>query len=151
MCVCVCVCVCVCACVCVCVFVYVCVCVCVCVLHVSPSQLVSLSLSLSQYLFLASSLSLSFTLYVELLRRLALKLLAPLRWGSNPMRGSCQLLHVTEGCWFTPRNKMFLQLWQLTAIYNQIRLKSGVNTNSPIHLHKHVFSYNMLHVNVPRY
>ena len=36
----------------------------------------------------------------EWLKRLALKLLAPLRWGSgsNTMRGSCQLL--TEGCWF---------------------------------------------------
>ena len=45
----------------------------------------------------------------------ALKLLAPLRWGSNPMRDSCQLL--TEGCWFTPRNNVFLQLWKLTAIY----------------------------------
>ena len=57
------------------------------------------------------------------LRRLALKLLAPLRWGSNPMRGSCQLL--MEGCWFTPRdnlftprNNVFLQLWKLTAICN---------------------------------
>ena len=28
----------------------------------------------------------------EWLRRLALKLLAPLVWDSNPMRGSCQLL-----------------------------------------------------------
>ena len=36
----------------------------------------------------------------EWLRHFALKLLAPLRWGSNPMRGNCQLL--TEGCWFTP-------------------------------------------------
>ena len=54
----------------------------------------------------------------EWLRRLALKLLAPLLCGSgsNPMRGSCQLL--AEGCWFTPRNNLFLQLWKLTAIYN---------------------------------
>ena len=51
----------------------------------------------------------------EWLKRLALKLLAPLRWGSNPMRGSCQLL--TEGSWFTPRNNLFLQQWKLTAIY----------------------------------
>ena len=49
---------------------------------------------------------------------------ALLRWGSNPMRGSCQLL--TEGFWFTPRNNLFLQLWKLTAIYNQILLKNGV-------------------------
>ena len=61
----------------------------------------------------------------ELLRRLALKLLAPLCWGLNPMRGSCQLLK--EGCWFTPRNNLFLQLWKLTAIYNQIWLKNDVN------------------------
>jgi len=60
----------------------------------------------------------------EWLRRLALKLVAPLRWGSNPMRGSCQML--TEGCWFTPRNNLFLHLWKLTAIYNQTRLKNGV-------------------------
>ena len=46
----------------------------------------------------------------EWLRRLTLKLLAPLRWGSNPMRGGCQLL--TEGCWFTPMNNLFLQLWK---------------------------------------
>ena len=37
-----------------------------------------------------------------------LRRLAPLRWGSNPMRGSCQLL--TKGCWFTLRNKVFLHL-----------------------------------------
>ena len=49
--------------------------------------------------------------------RLALKVLAPLRWGSNPMRGSCQLL--MEG-------KLFLKLWKLTAIYNQTWLKNGV-------------------------
>ena len=60
----------------------------------------------------------------EWLRRLALKLLAPLLWGSNPMSGSCQLL--TEGCWFTPRNNLFLQLWKLTAIYNQTWLRNGV-------------------------
>ena len=54
----------------------------------------------------------------------ALKLLAPLRCGSNPMRGSCQLL--TEGCWFTPRNNLFLQLLKLTAIFNQTWLKNGV-------------------------
>ena len=56
--------------------------------------------------------------------RLALKLPAPLRWGSNPIRGSCQLL--TEGCWFTPRNNFFLQLWKLTAIHNTLWLKNGV-------------------------
>ena len=60
----------------------------------------------------------------EWLRRFALKLLAPLRWGSNPMRGSCQLL--TESCWLTHKNNVFLQLWKLPAIYNQIRLKNGV-------------------------
>ena len=40
----------------------------------------------------------------------------PLRCGSgsNPMRGSCQLL--TECCWFTLRNNQFLQLWKLTAL-----------------------------------
>ena len=53
----------------------------------------------------------------EWLMRLALKPLAPLHWGSNPMRGSFQLL--MEGCWFTPRNNLFLQLWKLTTIYNQ--------------------------------
>ena len=60
----------------------------------------------------------------EWLRRLAVKLLAPLRWGSNPKRGSCQLL--TEGCWCIPRNNLFLKLWKLTATYNQIWLKNGV-------------------------
>ena len=60
----------------------------------------------------------------DLLRRLALKLLAPLRWGSTPMRCSCQFL--TECCWFTPSYNVFLQLWKLTAIYNQIWLKNGV-------------------------
>ena len=44
----------------------------------------------------------------EWLKRLAFKLLAPLRWGSDPMRGNCQLL--MEGCWFSPRNNLFLQL-----------------------------------------
>ena len=53
----------------------------------------------------------------EWLWRLPLKLLAPLRWGSNPMRGSCQLLR--EDCWFTIRNNLFLHMWKLTAIYNQ--------------------------------
>ena len=33
---------------------------------------------------------------------------------------------LTEGCWFTPRNNLFLQLWKLTAIYNQSWLKNGV-------------------------
>ena len=62
----------------------------------------------------------------EWLRRFALKLLAPLRWDSNPMRGSCQL--ITEGCWFTPRNNLFLHLKKLTAIYtfNQTWLNNGV-------------------------
>ena len=58
---------------------------------------------------------------------LALKLLTPLRWGSNPMRGSCQLL--TKGCWFIPRKNVLLQLWKagkLTAIYNQSWLKNGI-------------------------
>ena len=32
----------------------------------------------------------------------------------------------TEGFWFTPRNNLFLQLWKLTAIYNQAWLKGGV-------------------------
>ena len=36
----------------------------------------------------------------------------------------CQLL--TEGSLFTPRNNLFLQLWKLTTIYNQIWLKNGV-------------------------
>ena len=51
---------------------------------------------------------------------------SPLWFGfeSHERQGSCQLL--TEGCWFTPRNKLFLQLWKLTAIYDQIRLKNGV-------------------------
>ena len=57
------------------------------------------------------------TSVAEWFGRLALKLLAPLRWGSNPMRGSCQLL--TEGCWFTSGNNQFLQLWKLTAICNR--------------------------------
>ena len=62
----------------------------------------------------------------EWLRRIALELLARLRCGSgsNPMRVNCQLL--TEDCWFTPRNRLSLQLWKLTSIYNQIRLKNGV-------------------------
>ena len=53
--------------------------------------------------------------------------------GSNPMRGSCQLL--TEGCLFNPRNNVFLQLWKLTAIYNQTWLKNGVKHQftSPLH------------------
>ena len=38
-------------------------------------------------------------------RHSALRLLAPLCWGSNSMKGSCQLL--TEGCWFTPRNNLY--------------------------------------------
>jgi len=62
----------------------------------------------------------------EWLRRLPLKLLAPLLWGSNPMRGCCQLL--MEGCCFTHRHNLFIHLWKMTAIYNQTRLK---NTNSP--------------------
>ena len=61
---------------------------------------------------------------VEWLRRRALELLAPLRWGLNPMRGSCQLL--TGGCWFTHMNNLFLQLWKLTAIYNQTWLNIGI-------------------------
>ena len=72
----------------------------------------------------------------EWLRCLALKLLAPLCWDSNPMRGSYQLL--TDGCWFTPRNNVFLQLWKLTAIHNQTWLKIGV---------KHQFT--SLHPRVP--
>ena len=70
---------------------------------------------------------------VEWLRRLALKLLAPLCWGSNPMRGSFQLL--TVGCWFTPRKNVFLQLWKLTAIYYQTWLKNGIKhqSTSPIY------------------
>ena len=42
-------------------------------------------------------------------RSLSFTLLALLSCGlgSNPMRGNCQLL--TEGCWFTPRNNLFLQ------------------------------------------
>ena len=80
------------------------------------------------------------TSVAEWLRRLALKLLAPLCCGSgsNPKRRSCQLL--TEGCWFNPRSNVFLQLWKLTAIYNQIRLKNWVkhqftspHLTSPIH------------------
>ena len=62
---------------------------------------------------------------VEWLRRL--------RWSSDHMRGSCQLQ--TEGCWFNHRNNLFLQLWKLTAIYNQTLLKNGVKHQftSPIH------------------
>ena len=30
------------------------------------------------------------------------------------------------GYWFTPRNNLFLQLWKLTAIFNQIWLKNVV-------------------------
>ena len=58
-------------------------------------------------------------------RRLAVKLLASIRSGSgsNPMRGSCQLL--TEGCLFTPMNNLFLQLLQLTG-YSRISLNNGV-------------------------
>ena len=37
---------------------------------------------------------------------------------------SCQL--ITQGCWFTPRNNLFLQMWKLTAKYNHRRLKNGV-------------------------
>ena len=73
------------------------------------------------------------TSLAEWFRRLVLKLLAPLRCysGSNPMRGSCQLL--TEDCWFTHRNRLFLQLWKLTAIYNQINTNS-INSNLNIPL-----------------
>ena len=76
---------------------------------------------------------------VECLRRLAYKLLAPLRRGSgsDPMRGSCQLL--TEGGWFTPRNNLFFQMWKLTTIYNIIRSKNGVKhqftSPPPHHIH----------------
>ena len=45
-------------------------------------------------------------------------------------RGSCQLL--MEGCWFTARNNVFLQLWKLNSIYNQKRLKKWSKTQ--IHL-----------------
>ena len=68
--------------------------------------------------------------------RLALKLLAPLRWCSNPMRGSCHML--TGGCWFTLRNNFFLQLWKLNVIYNQTWVKNGVKhqfTSQSPHLH----------------
>ena len=60
------------------------------------------------------------------LRLPALKLLAPLRSGSNPTRGSRQLLK--ESCWFTPRNNLLLHMSKITTIYtgNQIRLKNGV-------------------------
>ena len=44
--------------------------------------------------------------------------------GFESKRGNCQLL--TEGCWFNPRNNLFLQLWKLTAIYNQVRLTKDV-------------------------
>ena len=72
------------------------------------------------------------------LRCLALKLLAPLRWGSNPMRGSCQLL--MEGYWFTPSNDLFLQLWRLTAIYNQTWLNNGVKHQFTSPHFTHLFS-----------
>ena len=72
---------------------------------------------------------------------LPLKLLAPLHCGSgsNPMRGSCQLL--TEGCWFTLRNNQCLQLWKLTAIYNQKSLKMA---NSPRILGDEMIKFIML-------
>ena len=77
-----------------------------------------------EYIFKGILLYIQGASVAEWLRCRALKLLAPLRWGSTPMRGSCQLL--TEGCWFTPTNNVFLQLWKLTAIYNQTWLKNGV-------------------------
>ena len=61
----------------------------------------------------------------------------PLCWGSNPMRGSCQFL--TEGCWLTPRNNVFLQLWKLTAIYNPNMVENGV---------KHQFTIELLVVGI---
>ena len=79
-----------------------------------------------------------------------LKLLDPLRWGSNPMGGSCQLL--TEGYWFTPRNYVFLQLWKLTAIYNQTCLKNGVKhqftsplCNKSTASNEHMFFSSLIH------
>ena len=64
--------------------------------------------------------------YSVLSVKATLKLLAPLcgGLGSNPMRVSCQLL--MEGCWFTPRNILFLQLRKLIAMYNQTWLKNGI-------------------------
>jgi len=62
----------------------------------------------------------------------ALKLLAPLHFGSgsNPMRGSCQLL--TEGCWFTPRINLFFQLWKLICHIYQNKVEKWRIT--PIHI-----------------
>ena len=63
---------------------------------------------------------------------LVLKLPTHLRCGSgsNPMRGCAQLL--MEGCWFTPTNTEFLQLWNLTAIYNLKKgLKNGIKHQFP--------------------
>ena len=108
------VCVSLCLCECVCAFVcfYVCMCVYVCV-HVQlvEKSLITLATSTRVQSYLC-------TTGAEWFRRLALKLF------TNPMRGSCQLL--TEGCWFTPRKNVFLQLWKLTAIYNQTWLKNGI-------------------------
>ena len=92
------------------------------------------------------NLSLSGASVAEWLRRLAFKLLVSLQCGSNPMRGSGQL--VTEGCWFTPWNNLFLQLWKLTAIYNQTCLKNGVKhqftSPSPVtHTHTHTHSLSL--------
>ena len=88
------------------------------------SSVYALKLKCKASLLIITKYSYNVPINNESTRRLALKLLTPLRWGSNPMRGNCQLL--TEGCWFTPRNNVFLQLWKLTTIHNQRWLKNGV-------------------------
>jgi len=57
-------------------------------------------------------------------------------WGSNPMRGSCQLL--TKGYWFTPRN--MVEQWSKSSIHptSFIYKKQSPNANVCMYMYMYV-------------
>ena len=59
-----------------------------------------------------------------------------IRWGSNPMRGSCQLL--TKGYWFTPRN--MVEQWSKSSIHptSFIYKKQSPNANVCMYMYMYV-------------